>query len=470
MLAFAYDAPRLIAKLDSRLESALRQMDGVTHTELLSITLTLPELASLHLTKLSSGSIYWACSHDQNFRLAIGREITLEAEGENRFLELQQRFSALSQNWVRLSPDGYSAKVQAFLGFAFSPSEAMQDCWKGFANACIHIPSILLERKGSISSLTFTCDMRSGEKALDRIKKQWLKLAGDLFLSVTSFAPPLKAFPSLQRISDIPSKEQWLTQVRGVLDIIDQGLLEKVVLTRRVRFFGERPLQAARSLAWLASRHAGGIQFAYAAPDATLIGATPERLVSLGGDKVICDAVAGTVCRDLRTEFDRQLGSSLLTDNKARHEQRLVVDKILNSLEPWCVSLNAPVEPQLLKSFAVQHLWSAIHGRVKQGVSLFDLISSLHPTPAVGGTPCHQALAWLKAHEKDQRGWYTGALGWISCDGSGELAVILRCALLRNNVADLFAGAGIVSNSHPQSELDETEWKLRTMLDFLAVA
>ncbi len=470
MLAFAFDAPRLITKLDSRLESALRKMDGITHGELLSITLTVPQLASLHLTELPIGSIYWACSHDQNFKLAIGREITLEAEGENRFLELQQKFSALSQNWVRLSPDGYSAKVQAFIGFAFSPSEVMQDCWQGFANACVHIPSILLERKDSITSLTFTCTMRSGEKALERIKKRWLRLAEDLFLSVTHFNPPFKAIPSLYRISDIPSKEQWLRQVRGVLDIIERGFLEKVVLTRRVRFFGDRPLRATRSLAWLASRHMGGVLFAYATPEATLIGATPERLVSLGGDKVICDAIAGTACRDPRPKLDHQLGISLLADKKARHEQRLVVDTILRSLEPWCVSLNAPVEPQLLKSRAVQHLWSAIHGRVKQGVSLFNLISSLHPTPAVGGTPSHRALAWLKTHENDHRGWYTGALGWVSCDGSGELAVILRCALLRNHVADLFAGAGIVSNSHPQSELDETEWKLRTMLDSLAVA
>ncbi len=468
MLAIAFDAPRLIARLDAQLKSVLHRYRVFSHTGLLSITLAVPELASLQLTELSKGSIYWARSDDQVFRFARGQAVTIETQGENRLIELEQRFNALSQYWIQLNPDGLEPKVQAFVGFAFSPNEKMASCWRGFANACIHVPSILLERKGLTSSLTFTCHTQSG-KGIDDIRSEWLRQTVNLFVGVTNFKPSFGSNGPMNRISDIPSNDQWLAQVNKVINHIEEGFLEKVVLTRRVRIASDRPLQAARSLAWLASRHTGGVQFAYTTTHATLIGASPERLVSLRGDKVVCDAIAGTACRHPHSEFDYQLGLGLLADNKARHEQSLVVDSILRSLEPMCISLNAPVEPQLLKSSGVQHLWSTIHGRVNQGVSLLNLASRLHPTPAVGGEPYHRALAWLETHEKGQRGWYTGALGWLANDGSGELTVILRCALLRNNIADLFAGAGIVGNSDPQSELDETEWKLRTMLDALTV-
>lgn len=467
MLAVAFDAHRLITHLDARLETVLRTHGNPHRSELLSVTLSVPELATLQLTELPRGSIYWARPEDQNYKVAMGNEAIFETGGQDRFRRLEQRFNLLRSNWLNLDPDELNVAPQAFVGFSFSPGKNAQGCWQDFPNACLRVPTLLLERSDGTCRLTFTSNNRKGMSA-GEIRSAWLRQALNLFVEVTGFSAPYDGFEPLTRVQDIPSERDWLHRVDKVLEAIARGQLDKVVLTRRIRVASRKPLQAARSLSWLAARQRAGVQFAYATTQSILIGASPERLISLRGDKIVCDAVAGTACRDQLSDRDRELGLDLLADAKARHEQSLVVSSILNSLEPLCSSLNAPVEPQLLKSSQVQHLWSPIHGRVRPGTTFLNLAAKLHPTPAVGGTPRAQAVTRLEQLEDGQRGWYTGALGWMDKVGNGELTVVLRCALLRHNIADLFAGAGIVGDSDPQAELAETEWKLRTMLDALA--
>jgi isochorismate synthase EntC len=106
---------------------------------------------------------------------------------------------------------------------------------------------------------------------------------------------------------------------------------------------------------------------------------------------------------------------------------------------------------------------------VRKGTTLLDCVQRLHPTPAVGGFPSIPALEWL-AELGERRDWFTGGIGWITAQGDGELAVVLRCAMLRDNEAEVFAGAGIVADSDPQAELGETDLKMRVLLDALARA
>ena len=468
MLAIAFDTNRLISHLDCRLAAALCHCDEVAHKGLLSITLSLPELACLQFTEMARGSIYWSTPEEQHQRIATGRAASIQTRGNTRFDQLERRFKRLCDTWHQLDPENVGNPAHAFVGFSFNPNEGMLHHWREFSNACIHVPSVLLERKGADCSVTFTAKVDTG-KDVNNIRHAWLREAQQLFERITCFNPGYSASSKLHRIADEPSKEEWLALVNKALRAINRGVFEKVVLARRVRVASRRSLQPARTLSWLAAQHPGGVQFAYTTAHTSLIGASPERLVSLRGEKVVSDAVAGTVRCDPAAEYNRKLGYHLFSDQKARHEQDLVVKSIMQALDPLCVSVNAPVKPQLLKSARVQHLWSPIHGRVKRDVSLLRLASNLHPTPAVGGTPCAQAIAWLQAKESEQRGWYTGALGWLTPNGGGELVVVLRCALLRNNIADLFAGAGIVGDSNPKAELAETEWKLQTMLDALAV-
>ena len=98
---------------------------------------------------------------------------------------------------------------------------------------------------------------------------------------------------------------------------------------------------------------------------------------------------------------------------------------------------------------------------------LLEVAARLHPTPAVGGTPRDAAAAWLREHERLERGWYAGGVGFVGAQGGGELCVALRSGLVAGTRARLFAGAGIVGASVPEEELAETRLKLRTLLSQL---
>ena len=113
----------------------------------------------------------------------------------------------------------------------------------------------------------------------------------------------------------------------------------------------------------------------------------------------------------------------------------------------------------------IQHLETPIAGSLRDRSSILDLLSSVHPTPAIAGAPREAALDWLRCNEGLDRGWYSGPVGFTDAAGGGEFYAALRSALLSDEEARLFAGAGIVAGSRPEQELRETRLKFRAMLD-----
>ena len=122
----------------------------------------------------------------------------------------------------------------------------------------------------------------------------------------------------------------------------------------------------------------------------------------------------------------------------------------------------------LIKVANIQHLATPIRAQLAQPLSAIELAGLLHPTPAVGGEPHAAAAPLIPALEGLDRGWYAGAVGWTDANDDGEFCVALRCALLRGTEARLYAGVGVVRDSDPAAELDETEIKLGALLPVLA--
>jgi len=115
----------------------------------------------------------------------------------------------------------------------------------------------------------------------------------------------------------------------------------------------------------------------------------------------------------------------------------------------------------------VQHLATPIRAQLADPVPCVELAGMIHPTPAVGGEPRDDAYRLIPALEGLDRGWYAGTVGWTDLSEDGEFCVAIRCALLRGNVAHLYAGNGIVRDSDPADELAETEVKLQALLPLL---
>jgi menaquinone-specific isochorismate synthase len=117
----------------------------------------------------------------------------------------------------------------------------------------------------------------------------------------------------------------------------------------------------------------------------------------------------------------------------------------------------------------IQHLYTPVIGESRHAVSLFSLVERLHPTPALGGTPRDKALEMIREIEPLDRGWYAAPIGWIDALENGEFAVAIRSGLLQGREASIFAGCGVVGDSEPLSEYEETKVKLKPMLSALGV-
>lgn len=447
-LARLLDARR-VALLRRRLRARL---PGVPASGLLSITLDLgagdDDWLGVDLARANVN--WWAEPGGRevgDYRLALGEAMRFSTAGGGRFAALQAAFRGLAPLWEHDDAQHTGVRPAAHVGFAFA--EETQD---ELPNARLLVPAILLRNQAGQRTVTFSCSARAAEGAVGR----WL---AELHAADGRPAAAAPAGPATlwQRRPAALADRAFLARASAALAGIARGELDKLVLTRSVHVASELPVAAASVLAVLARRHPECTIYGVGQPGQSFIGATPERLVSLRAGTVRADALAGTAWLGAAAG---QPTSRALQADKNRREHQLVVDAVRAALLPMCVSLEAPRAAAILHLGQLQHLHTTVVGRARTGIGLFDLIASLHPTPAVGGVPGPAARQWLLRHGDRRGAWYTGGVGWIDRDGDGDVAVALRCARLRGRDAELFAGAGIVAGSDPEQELAETEVKL----------
>jgi isochorismate synthase EntC len=150
-----------------------------------------------------------------------------------------------------------------------------------------------------------------------------------------------------------------------------------------------------------------------------------------------------------------------------RQEQAIVVSSKRDHQPPVADTMEVAAEPTVMTARIVQHLATEISGTLPEANGLLALAERLHPTPAVGGEPRDLALSLVDEHEGFDRGWYAGPIGWLGADGDGELCVALRCGIVDRTRATLFAGCGIVADSDPDREWEESRIQLRAVISAL---
>jgi len=252
----------------------------------------------------------------------------------------------------------------------------------------------------------------------------------------------------------------WCAAVATAVKRIDAGELRKVVLARDLLVSADVPLDPRRLLRRLADRFPDCWTFSVDG----LLGATPELLLRRTGRELSARVLAGTAPRGAGADDDR-LAAALIGSAKDRAEHALAVDSLVGALEPFCATLDVPVEPALLTLANVRHLASDVTGTQRRTgararAGLLELVGAVHPTAAVCGTPTPDAAAVIAELEGMDRGRYAGPVGWLDARGDGEFGLALRCAeLVGDDSARLFAGCGIVAGSDPSAELAETQSK-----------
>lgn len=252
------------------------------------------------------------------------------------------------------------------------------------------------------------------------------------------------------------------------------GALRKIVLARTLGVTLPRPIPLEGLMARLGEDPAV-TAFRVALPQAdggsrALIGATPELLLEKRGARIWSNPLAGSARRNPDPVADAEAIAGLARSDKDRREHAMVVEYILDTLSPWCRQLGCPDGTGLTSTRSMWHLGTRIEGELwDDSVPSVVLAAALHPTPAVCGLPCERAAQLIDELEPVARDFYAGAVGWSDSRGDGAWYVAIRCADVAGNRARLYAGAGIVPGSDPQSETAETGSKFAAFLRALGL-
>jgi len=354
-------------------------------------------------------------------------------------------------------------------GFAFDPRRpaTAPSPWEGYPAGRLALPRLTLVARGGASLLTVNAVVsptveRDIASAIDDAEALLASLSVSVVRSPN--APVAPVTPNGLTIEDVAPRRRWEALVAGAARACRDGELRKVVLARAVRVRSPQALDVTAALRYARETYPNAYSFAVVRGDRAFLGATPERLARLCDGVADVACLAGSAARGATPADDMARGGLLLASAKDRAEHQIVVDAVRAALAPLLPDPRVPAAPRLLRLRNVQHLYTPVMGHVTPGTDVLDLVARLHPTPAVGGWPRADALAYIRAREELDRGWYAAPVGWLDRHGEGEFAVALRSALVRGREATLFAGCGIVAGSIPAAEYEETRLKLRPML------
>lgn len=269
--------------------------------------------------------------------------------------------------------------------------------------------------------------------------------------------------PSTFNVQPITPIETYKKAVFAARDAVRSGAITKAVIAREIRVTSSIPIDVHAVLLRLRATFARSYRYSING----FIGASPELLVEIKGDRIRSHPLAGTTPRTGDPKTDDELARKLIASMKDQVEHRVVIDVIHEMLLPWCSYLDWEPEPSVLQVANVQHLGTLIEGHLSAvRPSVMEIVRTLSPTPALGGHPRDAALALIDEVEELDRGPYGGAVGWVDGSGNGTWAVAIRCAELSDDrlSARLIAGGGIVAASDPDAELAETQAKFQAML------
>lgn len=316
--------------------------------------------------------------------------------------------------------------------FYIKSFDASQPQWTGYPNSLTYTPHCILE---------WSPDKTQVFKSTQQ--KNW--------------TPENENGSMPSHTEQIPSFEEWNTQIETSKQLFRERTLQKIVLAR------ESHVKFANPWAYLERFHEeqpSNYHFAFSpSPASIFLGASPEQLFGLSDLRLTTEALAGT--RPVgQSKAERTALSLELTDStKDQTEHQVVIDYLIAQLSPLSTHCDIGAQ-EVVQLPTVQHLRTPMHFVLKEGCSVEEIVSQLHPTPAVCGMPKHQAKSIIAELEPFNRGWYAGTMG-ISHNNVVDFTVLIRSALFIDDIGYAWSGAGIVSDSDPVAEWDELNNKVK---------
>jgi menaquinone-specific isochorismate synthase len=371
-----------------------------------------------------------------NGLVGLGHAVTLTFRGPDRFAEASAAWTELVRRAHVDNPVGEPGSgLVCFGAFTFSDDSSH--------DSVLIVPRVVIGRNGS---------------------KSWrsdISVDGEKTPSPASLRSKPSRFDSLTWSPGLLGEEDYVQRVSLAIDAVREGVADKVVLARDLVAHAPGIRDWRYALNRLTEAYPDCNTFAVDG----LVGSTPETLAVVHGGRLSIRVLAGSTARGDNPLADRTQAHELATSSKDNDEHRYAVNSVVASLEPITAHVVADEQPFTLKLANVWHLATDIEATLPPSVTSLDVVAAVHPSAAVAGSPTAAALAIISRSEPFDRGRYAGPVGWMDASGDGEWSIALRCAQWSpEGTITAYAGAGIVADSDPESELLETRLKFKPVL------
>jgi len=310
---------------------------------------------------------------------------------------------------------------------------------------------------------------RSYLDAVARVERMQSELAAPARSTISAPAPIKDAVVSTH------TRERYHDMVEEAKEAIRSGEAFQIVVSQRFSV----PCPAEALDVYRALRLSNPSPYMYLfrvpLPDGStyeIVGSSPEALVKVEGSRVTTHPIAGSRPRGKTPDHDQLLSSELLADPKERAEHLMLVDLSRNDLQRVCAPGTVETVEFMRTRFYshIMHLESTVIGRLRDGLRAYDVLVATFPAGTLSGAPKPRAMALIDRYEGVRRGVYGGVVGYLDFAGDLDLAIAIRTGVIKDAVAHVQAGAGIVADSVPESEYQETWSKARAVLRAVATA
>ncbi len=415
------------------------------------------------LLNISERSFYFEDPSSDFLIIANDEILNVTENGEGRFAitdkKIREWKNKVICNWEITG----NKRIPLFIGAMKFMVEHSDNDWREFNDSTWFIPKTIILKNKTRTYFIFNF--------LYPVKSSFNPLTKTLQSKLEHFykIEPKKNIPDLPVIrkseGNTPKdKKKWKQMISEALEQIEDDHVKKVVLARKIELLLSDDLNFEKVISTLRKNYSDCCLFVFHFNKSFFFGATPEVLGKFSNYRVELDALAGSAPRGKDEKEDKEFERQLLSSEKNIAEHNFVIDHIKNSLSSACDEITEKDKFLVKKLSNIQHLLSVITAKVKPENSVLSVLKEIYPTPAVCGSPQINALHLIKRLENFNRGLYSGIIGWFNFENEGDFVIALRSALSYGNKLIAYAGSGIVHDSEPEAEFNETELKLKPIM------
>ena len=417
--------------------------------------------------EISEDIFFFSTPHNKQTTIALNSAFEMTSNRTKIFQEAFESFDSIRKkifnNWDQINRKSHSIICCTA---KFDAMKSLPE-WKDFQALRIYIPEFLISSEADSVLGYFNFILDNGKNPNDILEtlSSYLKIFqnDENYSDKVSINNVTVNYPN-----DVDELKRWNRMTSEALKELRKGSVSKLVISRSYKFSHDTSIIWNKFLNELYNRFTDCYLFLIKKNKSFFFGSSPEMFLRISGDIAEVESVAGSAPRGTKSEFDIEFENLLRTSEKNHQEHLIVSNFISEILINYSENVRIIEEKQIRKLDNIQHLITRISAELISKDKLFNLIDSLFPTPAVCGVPKENAMQLIRRFESHDRGLYSGLIGTIDFMGNCEIAVSIRSALVQENKVTAFAGAGLVPNSDPEEEFNETDLKLNTILSLFS--